>query len=88
MPNERTGFQLYPNPTSREVQLEFDLPAGEVAQMKVYNLFGQAILRSQWDTFEGRQTESIAVDQLPPGTYMLELRAGEQRYTSKFTVTR
>lgn len=87
-PDERTGFQIYPNPTSRELQMEFDLPAGEVAQLQVYNLFGQAILRSQWDTFEGRQTESIAVDQLPPGTYMLDLRAGEKRYTGKFTVTR
>ena len=85
---ERPAFQIYPNPANQELQLEFDVPGGVVARAKVFNLLGQVILESEWDTFEGQQIEAIPVDQLPPGTYMLELRAGSERYTTKFTVTR
>lgn len=88
MPLHKTDFRLYPNPASEELQVQFDLPAGEVTQLTVFNLFGQNVLQTQLDNFEGWQTETIPVEQLPPGTYLLELRAGDVRKTTKFTVAR
>ena len=81
-------FQLYPNPSTNEVQLDFDVPAGSVAKVTVFNLLGQSVDQLEWDAFEGAQTETIPVGHLPPGTYLLELQAGDQRYSTKFSVTR
>lgn len=82
------ALSVYPNPADRQLELQFDMPGGGVAELKVYNLFGQIMDRMEWDTFEGVQSETIDIEQFPPGTYILEIMNEEQKFTRKFNVAR
>ncbi|MEZ4825538.1 MAG: kelch repeat-containing protein [Bacteroidia bacterium] len=67
-------FRIYPNPLIADRTLYIDwLAKGEsVVSLTLINTVGQAILRKEW--LMNNQTESLELEDVPPGAYFLMLR--------------
>lgn len=81
------GFEVYPNPTTDELNVRFSLQAGEAATIRMFNLTGQLIEMRQVTT-EGQQTEQFSTSDLPQGTYLIRVETDQNRYVKKFHVAR
>jgi len=63
-------FSLFPNPTSDYLQLDYDLK--QVVQCTIMDMQGRPLRQQLMD----QPSERIAVNDLPAGTYLLRLKAG------------
>jgi Secretion system C-terminal sorting domain len=68
-------FSIYPNPVTTEINIELH-PGIEAVAIEMYNVFGQLILNIPVQTHSGTRTHTIAVSELPAGTYFVRLKTG------------
>ncbi|CAM3313695.1 hypothetical protein FLLO111716_03075 [Flavobacterium longum] len=71
-------WAVVPNPASSILSL-MGFEQLNISSVKIFNAVGQLVLVTSNDF-----PDSIDVSSLPEGTYILELRADDKRYTSKF----
>lgn len=66
---EASGLQIFPNPTSAELNLHFNAPTGTTFQLQVINAVGQLVQTlPQTDDSKDRQVDCRS---FAPGTYFL-----------------
>ncbi|MEM7654979.1 MAG: T9SS type A sorting domain-containing protein [Bacteroidota bacterium] len=70
---------VYPNPFMQKVELELDEAPAEGYQVRLTNLQGQVVFSG----IRYGQKETLQVDQLPAGMYILQVEAGEARFTER-----
>ena len=76
---EGGDFKVFPNPTSTDVRLEFDLKKGEKLSLSVNDILGKEILQVFDNQFftEGKNQANIHISDLPNGFYTLILRGSD-----------
>ncbi len=86
-PGTKLPFKAYPNPFSRQVQLEFNLEGSGQVVMEIFDLQGRKVRKltdenlpagSHTFAWDGRSQNG---SHLPDGIYMVRLLAGEQLLT-------
>jgi hypothetical protein len=82
-----TDMLVYPNPTSNELNVNFNLEETETATLRIFNLMGQVVEQRQVSG-QGVMTEQFDTAGLPEGTYMIRMNTGTQKLVKKFTVAR
>jgi hypothetical protein len=82
------ALSLYPNPAADWLTLQLDRPQAEQAMMEIYALTGQRMPIGTQVWMPGTVQQQIDVSQLPAGTYIVRVQAGQQYWTEKFTVSR
>ena len=80
---ENLEFQLYPNPTSNRLNLNFKSQV-KVNSIKIFNLQGQEL----WLQENAKNINQIAVDWLPNGVYFLEAIFENHSVREKFIVVK
>ncbi|WP_310559820.1 T9SS type A sorting domain-containing protein [Flavobacterium sp.] len=78
--NEIAKFKIYPNPSSRNINLSFENNL-EKANLKIISILGQTVLEKQ--NISGNNI-SLDVSGLSNGTYVVQLQEGSSISTSKF----
>lgn len=79
------AYNLYPNPTSDLLRVEFDLLQPAAVQLQVIDLQGRVLLSQPARQLgSGIQLEEVPVAGLPTGTYLLQLRIGENQSSKLF----
>jgi hypothetical protein len=85
-PSNDKAISLTPNPTNGKVNLELtDLPAAAEVEMTIYNSLGQTMMVKKFGNVEF-VSEKIDLTSLGRGIYMVVVKAGIERYTSKLVV--
>jgi hypothetical protein len=84
------GFSLdqnYPNPFNQSTTIRYNLPHSSFVILTIYNTFGQQVLQLVNQQQQAGSYE-VLVDgkQLPPGTYLYRLNAGDFKATKKMTI--
>lgn len=79
------GVNLYPNPATDNITLEFDNAPAKGADMIVVNSVGSTVLKLQSG---GTKKEVIDVHALPAGNYVLKVIDAEAMATKPFVITR
>lgn len=69
-------FQIYPNPATSNFQM--DMPQIGIMEINIYNLLGECVLSTS------TAGQSIQVDHLPNGIYVIYARQNGQLYQTKF----
>ncbi len=85
---ERTGFAIFPNPTSGEIQVLVYLEANAPATLQLLNLQGETLQTMPLPAENDRSERTVRFDvgRLPPGIYFCALSNGRERFVQKVVV--
>ncbi len=81
------GIQLYPNPASHYLVVDYVFQENKNLTMTIFNSLGQVVLIEDWTSFSQGQIEIPIVD-LYEGIYFLRLNSAEGQVTRRFVVSR
>lgn len=74
---------LFPNPAWSDVTLDMSVPRTSDVQVVVMDLTGQIVMTTDLGTLaSGNHKHLIRVGDMVPGTYLVEVRAGQHRQTT------
>ena len=77
-------FSFYPNPTTENITVNYSLEESAKVQCVIYDLTGKKVQTETATRFPGAQQQSIDVNNLPAGTYLLSLNVNGNVITKKF----
>ncbi len=78
---------VYPNPTSDQAMIEFDLEENAAVQLFIYNNLGQAIRTKNLGRLSnGLHQDRLDVSQWPKGIYTIQLRIDKQTTVKRLVV--
>lgn len=79
----------YPNPTDKQLSLEFELDASATVSIQLFDATGKIAQRFPLETLSaGKQLLDLSIDALATGTYFLQLKCGQQKYTKRIVIAR
>jgi hypothetical protein len=84
--NDIESLNIYPNPASDQITIEFDLAETKNTSMEIKNVLGQTIKKDNSDFFVGTNNIKIDVSKLPKGLYFVQLVNGSTQVTQKFII--
>jgi hypothetical protein len=85
--NSESGFRVYPNPARDRVTVAFETNSASTVEIDVYDLRGTLIKNVNLGSRpEGKHEAILNCSNLPTGTYILRLTAGNHHSSSKFIV--
>ncbi|WP_417600275.1 T9SS type A sorting domain-containing protein [Owenweeksia hongkongensis] len=70
------SLEIYPNPTSGEVNVSFDAFDSEEVVIRILDVSGKQIMSQTDNNANGKMNYSLDISQLADGVYMLEVSAG------------
>jgi len=85
--NKAEALNVYPNPSNGSVNFKHTIAAATEVAVKVTDLVGRVVYTQNYGKqAAGEQAFKMDLTQLANGVYAIELTAGSQRATSKFTI--
>jgi hypothetical protein len=86
--NEFTSLNVFPNPTSGQVQVQFVMPAtqNQEVSLKISDMLGRTLSQEQLGNFSGNYNGSLDLKAFGPGIYMLQLQVGNELLYKKVIV--
>ena len=87
-PVYRSAMELFPNPAQSLLNLNYHSRVSETISIEVMNLMGQQLQLLTKEVNEGPNAFRLQLNELPEGTYMIRLRAGDEQYTEKLIIAR
>ena len=83
--NFKTKLKAYPNPSTDNTTLSFDLAQTGGVSVQVYSITGRLVKSiNNKNMLKGDNTLSLDCDDLPNGTYIVKFVSGKQNETVKF----
>ncbi len=83
----RENVVVYPNPARGQAKVRFVLGGDALATVEVFDLKARRVFSTS-RVFEGFKTHVINLPTLPPGLYLLRIRARDQKVEVWFSVVR
>ena len=79
------NINVYPNPMTTQGTINFDLESNSDVDVQIFNLSGQVVqVINMKNMAEGNNNIIFSADELPKGTYIIRLVAGDLVETTKF----
>jgi len=79
----------YPNPTDKQLNVVFELYTSAKVSVNLLNATGKMMQKFPSKTWSaGKQFLNLSIETLPVGTYFLQLKCGQQKYTKRIVITR
>lgn len=77
-----TDFNIYPNPTSGQVTLEFESAKTESGILKLYNVSGKLVFEQALKLESGKNVHTVNISKVAQGVYSLLLQSsdGQMQY--------
>ncbi|MFZ4399811.1 MAG: Omp28-related outer membrane protein [Bacteroidales bacterium] len=80
-------FNVYPNPATENMQVNFNLTAAKKVDIQIYNNLGVMVYSSnEGQMTSGEHAVEINVSDLAKGIYFLRLKAGENNIAKKIVI--
>jgi hypothetical protein len=84
--NEVRSLDLYPNPATDLVVLEYNSNLDGDAIVRVFDVTGRVVMTERATVYAGPNVIRYDLD-LTPGLYIMEMEQGDEKISAKFTVT-
>jgi hypothetical protein len=78
------NFSFYPNPATENITVNYALEESAKVQYVIYDLTGKKVQTESATRFPGAQQQSIDVNSLRAGTYLLSLNVNGSVITKRF----
>ncbi len=82
------SLNVYPNPSSGLVNLEYSLDRGVNVKMVITDVVGKVVMERTILPASGAQRETLDMNELSNGIYILKLDAGDYQATRTLTLTK
>jgi len=83
------NLTIFPNPSSDNINVSFDLSDNSNVQLKVFDLSGKLMYSRNINSLsKGNQKVEVKVDSFSRGTYLLQLISGNKTSTAKLVIVR
>ncbi|MFC2110853.1 S8 family serine peptidase [Bacteroidota bacterium] len=80
----KTKISVYPNPTSKNVNMEFNQTQAETSYVELYNMAGERLMQIKINNTNQQLNKiSFDVSHYSAGIYMIKLVSGEEVFTQK-----
>ena len=79
-------FNVYPNPTSGDVFVAFELPVEHAVVLRIFDLQGRMILNQEVLGMEGDNTLPLRLGGFAPGMYLLDFQSGNLKVQRRLVV--
>ncbi|NND76866.1 MAG: T9SS type A sorting domain-containing protein [Flavobacteriales bacterium] len=86
--NALTHLNVFPNPATNNMTVNFSLDTDSQVSFEVFNLLGERVYVSAQDNFVGNNSVTIDVSNLTSGMYTLNMIVDGDYTTTKVTVTK
>lgn len=83
-----TYMQAYPNPSSGDINVKFDVVAAQKMDVQLVNALGQVVYSESYNASAGYNRIKLGTPELPAGIYMLTLRNGKSMKMEKVTIVK
>jgi hypothetical protein len=80
------AFNVYPNPTTGDVSVAFELPAEQVVSIRVYDLQGRMILSRDDQGYEGINTLALRLEGIAAGLYLVDFQSADLKAQRRLMV--
>ncbi len=77
------NLKAYPNPFTDGLNLAFDLESANLVTITVNNILGEFVFEQSRNLGIGQHAETIEFDKLPAGTYVLQIKLGQETLIKK-----
>ncbi|MGZ4055295.1 MAG: T9SS type A sorting domain-containing protein [Bacteroidia bacterium] len=82
--SEESQINIYPNPATNQITIEFDLIETKNAVIEIRNILGQIVFTETVRNITGKQAKSINISEFSNGVYFVRLQNNNQTITKKF----
>jgi hypothetical protein len=80
---------LYPNPSSENSTINYKLPSPSPVTITLHDILGREVLHREMGVqSEGEHEESLDVNRLPIGSYIVRIHTDKEVFTSRISVVR
>ena len=80
------GFNLYPNPSNGNFNLQFNAESTESVEIQLYDLTGRLVKELQFSNISLRFSESISFQNTAKGFYVLKIKNGAKQTSRKLVI--
>ena len=80
------GFNLYPNPSNGNFNVEFDTVSADFVQLQLFDITGRLIQEKRYQNITTRFSESISFGPISAGFYLLKIANGTTQTTRKLVI--
>ena len=82
-------FALYPNPATGKVFVDFNLEQPSDVSIRLYGLDGRLVIAKELGALQkGNHSQSVSLENLDDGMYVLELHGGTKLIREKFFISK
>ena len=85
--NDSYSIDLFPNPASSELNVQFLIDKQQDISINIYNTIGQVVKQLNYKDFSGQYNETLDVSTLSKEVYFIQLVTQNGIYTEKFVLT-
>jgi len=85
---EMSNVNLYPNPVSSELTVDFHSPQNATTVIRIFNMTGQVVNQISTETEVGFNKQVISTNDYNSGVYYMHISQGNQRIVKKFIVVK
>ena len=80
------GFNLYPNPSNGNFNLQFDTASSDNIQLQLFDITGRLVRELVFTNEAARFSESISFENTAKGVYLLKIKNGNKQTTKKLVI--
>jgi hypothetical protein len=77
--------ELFPNPASQIINLNFNAEANEPINISINNIEGKELIRLEMNANQGQYSEQINIEKLPKGIYLMTIKQGKIMVSRQFS---
>ncbi len=81
-----TGVKLYPNPNNGDFTVQFNVDKPADVKLRITNIEGKEVYSETLKNFSGRFDKKITRDNMPQGTYILDVETEGQKESIRIAV--
>jgi hypothetical protein len=81
-----TDFTVFPNPTTGEATVAFELPAEQAFQLQVFDMSGRMVYDQNAAGLEGENAIPVRLNGLAPGVYILDFQTEGLRKQKRLVI--
>jgi len=81
----KNDIKIIGNPVNDKLTFSFTTSGSSLSDIKIYDMSGRVIMSNKVNNYEGNNLVSLTLDStMKPGMYVLEIKNGAERQSSKF----